>query len=670
VASATGIFDRHDGEPFFFQPCPAAQVLGLGNWEGELDNLVDFARQDTKTRGVQTFSLQSTRTEDRFTLRNIGAYILDPGLVNFSLGGTFGLSQEWLGLETGSAFRSGTLSGYDAFASILPDKPYSLNLFANRNQSLFSGGLPGRIDVLSESRGATLFARRLYIPSSLSFRQELQDAESRFAGIVARRREKRNIFTYQGERGWIDSEMGLRYEFVDNSDEVFTRLSYRSHDGGVNYSLDFGPELNWRWDSRLRFLTRSGVADLTTLSLDELLRIDHTERLWTDYRYFFIRTDTTGGSTNTHLASFGLNHRLYESLTTRLGLDNTFQTLPGGQKETIRSRLDFSYTKRLPGDGRLNAGLGGGLQYEDSQFRVTETFIPQETHTFSPPQPIILRNPFVILDSVVVTKVALGPPVVGCIPPPLPTPLVLGRDYTLRTVGDFTEILPIDCSGAIPGINPGDTIAVDYRFTVSPSLTFITIPWHFDLSADYRWIRPYFSHEQTNQSLVSGRDGRLLDDQRSDTVGTELRYDGQRLRASLLGEARWFTSKRVEYNNLRSNQFVGLSILPELTLSLSADESFFDFSNPKRETQTFTTRATLTYIPSPELFVDAFGALRWLEDTLLPRERATEVGLRARWFYRRVEISPSFEFFDRQRGNTDTKDFRATLRLTRRFSYP
>lgn len=638
-----------------------------------MENVVDFSRQDTKTAGSQSSKLQLVHTDDRLNLRNLGAFIFDPRLINFSLGGTFGLSREWQTTDDGKASRSGTLWGYEAFASILPEKSYSLNLFANRNQSFLSRELAGRSDLVSENRGATLFARRIYIPSTLSFRQELQDAESRTAGVVARRKEERNIFTYQGERGWIDSEMNLRYEFVDTSDEVQPNLSYQSHDGSLYYSLDFGPELNRRWDSRLRFLTRTGVADLMTLTLDELLRIDHSEWLRTDYRYFLIHAESRGGASTTHLGAFNLLHQLYQSLTSTVGADATVQTLPGGQKNSYRGRLGFAYTKRLPADGRLNSGLGGSLAYEDSRFPAGESFVFQETHAVSTPSalPIALDNRFVIEESVAVTKTAFGPLPSGCIAPSgPPTPLVLGRDYTLRTTGDTTEIVPIACAGTTPGINPGDTIAVDYRFKVSPSLTFTTATWHTNLSVDYRWIRPYFSHEQTDQSLISGRDGRFLDDQRSDTVGTELRYDGRRVRAGLRGEAGWFASRRLTYDSLRSNQFVVLSILPELTLNLNADQAFFDFSNPKRETQTFSVRAFLTYFLGASLFVEAFGARRWLRDTLLPREQATEAGLRARWFYRRIEVSPSFEFFERQRGNTDTNEYRAMLRVIRRFSYP
>ncbi|MFQ5852114.1 MAG: hypothetical protein ACE5JU_16205 [Candidatus Binatia bacterium] len=656
---------------FFFAAVSAAQPFRLGNLEGVYETVNQYTRQETQTGSGNRSRLQGVISESRLTLRNRGAYIFDPRLITFSLGGTFGLSQDWLRTDTSKKSSQGVLLGYDFFASLLPAKAFSLDLFANQDRSVQSGDLAGRIEIETENRGSTLFARRLYIPSKLTFRQEVQSQESRSGGVVTRRAERRNIVTYEGQRGWIDSEMGIRYEFIDSSDEVFPTLSFRSHEGSLYYSLDFGPGLNRRWDSRMRLFTRLGFTDLTTLNIDEALHIDHTERLKTDYRYTLLRVATTGGTTTTHTGAFDLRHRLYESLTTNLGLDANVQKFADGERDEYRTMLDLSYTKRLPRNGRLNIGLAGGFRYTDSRFRTTETFVPQETHAAAFPfaLPIEVNNPFVIVGSVVVTKIALGPLPVGCIPPPgPPTSLVLGQDYTLSTVDDITRIVPIPCAGAAPGINPGDTIAVDYRFGVSPSLTYATVPLRLNLSVDYRWIRPYFIHEQEDKTLLSGRDGQSLDDHKSDTIGTELRYESQRIQGSLVGEFQRFTSQRNAFNMVRSNQFLGYRILPQLTLTLSGDESLLSYSRPEdRERRTVGGRATLTYQLGATLFAQAFAGITAFTDTSQPNESVSEANLRIRWMYRRVEVLPSFRFFDRRRGDTDTKEFRATLRLIRRF---
>jgi len=76
---------------------------------------------------------------------------------------------------------------------------------------------------------------------------------------------------------------------------------------------------------------------------------------------------------------------------------------------------------------------------------------------------------------------------------------------------------------------------------------------------------------------------------------------------------------------------------------------------------------TLSYALGGTLFADAFAGERALMQTAQPNERITEAGLRVRWMYRNVEILPSIMFTDRQRGDTDSKDFHITLRMIRRF---
>lgn len=168
--------------------------------------MTDFAHQDIQTGGSQRTSFEIMRTQEQLTLWNAGAYVYDPRLVTLSLEGTFGLSQERFTTESGRVSREGTLWGYNVSASILSEQAISLNLFANRNQSFLSRELGGRSEVQTESRGATLFARRLYIPSTLTFRQELREEESRTGDIATRLKDRRNVLTYSGQRGWIDSD--------------------------------------------------------------------------------------------------------------------------------------------------------------------------------------------------------------------------------------------------------------------------------------------------------------------------------------------------------------------------------------------------------------------------------------------------------------------------------
>src|SRR3990172_3181132 len=348
-------------------PRALAQVFRPGTWGGSAGVFLDFARDDSSL-GETSSRTRTTLLEERLTLRNTEASVYDPRFLSLSLEGTTGSSQSWSKVGTDSSSSNNFLWGYDTSAQILRDKPYSLGLFANRTESVSARTLGGGSDNVIENRGASLFANGLFIPSTLSFRQE-RWSERPFTWGGAFHDERRNIASYLGQRGWIDKETELRYEFTDSSDRVFPRLSYRRHEAGFDYGQDFGSDLNWHWDSRARGSKQVGVVDLRRATLEEVLRVEHSESLQTQARYHLAHVEAAGGATTTHTGELSLRHRLYESLTTQLAADASAQKLEGGWIDVFGGRADATYTKRLPWRSRLNARLGGDFHYHDHPLR-------------------------------------------------------------------------------------------------------------------------------------------------------------------------------------------------------------------------------------------------------------------------------------------------------------
>ncbi len=656
---------------FFFVSSARGQEYRLGTWSGSLEGVVDFDREDRKSSSTKE-KTERMRTEERLRLGNSGIVIYDPRLMTLDLGGTFGLSQVRFESDRETTTSDGTLDGYDAFLTLFPEQATSLSLFSNRDNTFVPRELSGETKILTENNGGTLSLMRLYIPSRVSFRREDREEESRSGSFVSLREDRRDTFSYTGQRGWLNSDLDVRYEYVDLSDFVFPVLSFRSHDGQFSYGRDFGKDLDWHWDSFLRFFDRSGNSELTTWNLTELLRIEHSRELETRYQYIFNQTESSGERNTRHSGVFSLTHRLYENLTTTADLEGSHETLKAGERDYVDGGLDFAYTKRLPKGGRLNAGLGGNLRYNDDRFRSTETSVLQERYTAATPfaLPITLNNRFVNTSSVVVTKVAVGPLPAGCLPAPgPPTPLVEGQDYTLRTTGnDATEIVPIACLGTTPGINPGDTIAVDYRYRVSPSLTYLRKVWNARVSVDYGWIRPFFLHEQTDESVLSGRDGQFLEDEISDTLGVEFRYEGERIRGNIVTEVQRYKSDREAYDAFRASQSLGFIILPRLRLSMTASESYTEFSRSLREWQILLAgKASVIYTLNSDLLAEVFTRADYFDDSEDPIDRTIEAGTRVQWFFRQVEVNVSLGFINRRRGETDNKEYKALLRVIRRF---
>lgn len=657
-----------------------AIMFQLGSWDSAIEAQADLSHLESKTSDAARSTFDTARTQERFTLRNSGAYVLDPRVLHLSIAGTFGLSQEYYSSEGSSRSRDGTLEGYDLSATILSDKPVGLELFANRQEEFAPNVFTSQSKLLSEQRGATLWGRRLYIPSRVMFRQVHTAQTTRTGDSLSRFDVEENIVTYQGRRGWLDSEMDVNYEFTDSVDAFLPTSSYRQHDGGVTYSLDFGPELSRRWNSSLRYFKRTGAFDYATANADETLHIDHSDNLRSWYRYNFIRTTVGGGSTSTHLMDATAVHHLFRNLTTDVGVNGIVQQLEQGHRNTARGHINFAYQKRLPWDGWLRLGLGGAFDYQDEGFGNPESFIPREEHNAASPiaLPITLDNPFAISSNpakpITIEKTPRrGPLPPGCVPPP-PGPVNLqeGRDYTVRTIGAVTEIVPIPCSGAIPGINPGDTIAVSYFFAVPTSLTFTTGFWQASVSLDYGWIRPYYLHEQIDQHQIGGSDSQFLNNQQSDTAGIELRYDQPLWRVSTRAEARRYLSHRISYNNYRASQSAAVRLLRQLTMNLTGEEGQTDYTNPARHTRSFAGHGALSYMfarrtGDVRMSADVSAGVQVLQDSLVPTEQTTNALLAIRWFWRNLEVSPTLGYYDIERGSSSTTELRLMLHTVRRF---
>lgn len=646
------------------------KVLGLGIRTAAIEVALESARQRITSAEGQDSRFSTTQLQERLTLRNTGAYFYHPRLLTFSLGGDFGLSPDWSEWDSGRAVQRGTLWGYDVLAHLLPQAATSLDLFATRQHSFLSRELAAQSEWLNEHRGVTLSARRLPLPSTFTVQRELQQEESHTGDVAIQREDWRTTMTYEGQRGWLNRELDLRYELVDLSAEETPSLNYQSQEGVLHYGADLGPALNRHWESQLRYFSRAGNTGLTTLTVDETFHVDHRDNLWTDWHYLYDTNETSGQTSTAQTLGGSLHHTLYDSLTTTFGGDLLRQALSGGTQQTLRGQADLDYVKRLPWQGRVQAGMGWTMEYQRDRFDVTESFVPQEIHEVdaSVALPITARNASAMSSSVVVTKIALGPLPVGCITPSgPPIPLVLGRDYTLVPVNNFLQILPRACAGATPGINPGDTLAVDYQFSTSPSVDFTTTGWRGDLSLDYPWLRPYVSHEQTMQSLLSGVDDGRLEDRRSEAVGLELRSQTPRLHVNLIGELSRYDAERVAYDRVRNTQWLSWLLRPDVTLSLSAEQSFFDFLEPAHQTTHFLEQATLTYAPWPTFLVDLSASRRAVTDTLLPSERNLEFGFDLRWFIRKLEIAPLLRWFSWQRGGSRAREYRVFLRAVRRF---
>ncbi len=640
----------------------AAQTVGAGAWSTEAEVGIEWSDQETRT-GEGTIDLTRTRFEERLRVRNTGFFLVDRKLVTGSAEGRFGLFQEADLAEGERRSRDGTLLGYSFDAALLPMKPYTMSLFANRDETVISREFGGRSEVTSESQGLTFRLREgnalgevfPYFSGLLGVRRQRVREETSILGQQLSRDEAQTVVTAEANKGFSRADLGLRYELVDVDERSAGGHDFQTHQGSLTFSIDLGPRRTYRWDTRATYLDRGGMIPSRFFVVDETLRIDHAADLLSEYRYLFQRTETAASDSTTHSASALLRHDLYRSLTTRLTGGGSMQDFTTGEREGYFADLDLAYRRNLPSGTRIFGGAGVRYSLDDNRFDLPLVTAVNEPHVTPTPlgfgAGFLLDNPLVVPSTIVVVT-ANGQATAA------------GVDYDIVPEGDRIRIVPIPTSLVI---QPGQTLLVTYSFEVAPDFRSGTTIWSLNAGVDYGVFAIQASHRQSDEDLLGGEDGKFLDDRTEDSVRADARGEWGRVSGSGSAEYRVEDGAELEYQRWQFTEFFTYRAMLDLMLSLGAQQELTDYRKPDRWSESYNVRGTADWFPLAGLTLTGFGTVRVLDDSGLPTEMTREAGVRGRWTIGRLDVTPVLTFIDRRRGDTETTEVRAEVRLVRRF---
>jgi len=647
-----------------------AQELGglrLGAWGGEIEMGYASEHQQTRSDGSLVNDFTHRRLRERLGVRNQGFSVLDPRLITGNLGLTLDLYQDHDRSDGTDVSRRGKLIGYAFDSTFLAEKPYNATLYAGRNQNTLTQPFGGRTEIDYENRGAVLRLREdsslrewgiPYFSSSVrAYREHTKQSTTGF-GQTFERDELRNVMSFDAHKGFETSDLDLRYELNDLDNLASPPDSFQTRTGTLNYSLDFGPGLNRRWDSRLSHSTRTGLSPTTFFNADEQIRIDHYENLSTDYRYLLTRIETSTGTTDTQNGIFHVQHRLYRNLTTNALVSAMRQELPTGTRGSEAAQLDFGYRRNLPWDGQVFARAGGRKQFDESNLSASQINVVDEPH--NAPAPLgggagfLLDQSFVVPSTIVVVDTRGGARL----------PTSPGVDYDIVPEGNLIRIVPLLSSLVIQA---GDPLVVSYTYEVDPSVKYATDSYWLSAGVDLRWIAFSLGHEQSGQTLLSGADSQFLEDRRKDTAQLESRAAWATLQGRASAAVTRYDSTHLAYTQQRFNQRFSFRPEPRLVLTLDAEESFTDYTLPERQSLAHSLVLTLDWLAPGGWSTTTLVGRRVYKDSLVPTETINEASFRARLVYGKLEIVSVLALNDRTRGTFQTMDRRWDLKFIRRF---
>lgn len=568
----------------------------LGGWSGSL--ALDYMNGKQSTSSASGGESESSNSGMRETLKieNSGFYIISPKLCRGNLELDLQLNQDRSHSSGSNTATQGTVIGYGVDATFLAEKPYTASVFANRTQIHALQPFGGLMVGVNENRGALFHLRQdsilsewgyPWVEANLGIHQDHNQITTTSFGHSQSTDEQSLTLDFNAIKGFETADLGFNYRFNDQSNENFSQGNFQSQAAGLLYSLDFGPTLNRRFDTTLTFVTRNGSAPSQTITNREHLHIDHFRNLNTDYQYGFTRLTYNGIGTTQQNGAFSVAHQLYKNLNTTAGLNASYGTRPGGTTSALGGHLGEGYHHSLPGQGDLSANWSGSYQVNSNNLSAASISVFDEAHTappFGAGAGFLLDNNFAVTGSVVVTNVRGG----GRIP------ATAGIDYDFTIENNQIKIIPR--AGSLL-ISPGDPLLVSYTYKVDANLKYATKSTGFGMGVNYRWISAAFSHQQSEQTPLSGSASLFLQSTRQDSVQVNLQGTVLAMPATANMDLVNFKSTTAAYEQGKIGSTLIWGIRPNMRMSFVVNASETRYTVPAQRTNsTRAARSSLDWL--------------------------------------------------------------------------
>jgi hypothetical protein len=309
------------------------------------------------------------------------------------------------------------------------------------------------------------------------------------------------------------------------------------------------------------------------------LRIDHTERLTSQYTINYARNTAGGALTDNLNANADLRHRLFESLTSDLLVEGYRYSASNGPDEQNSWQFGggpgANYVKKLSSSSTLTAYESVVVLHTDVESTGGVIPVIDEAHSFSggsgaPPGTFILRQPNVLTSTIVITDTSHMPP----------GGYIRGLDYEVIANGQLTTIQ------RITGSRMPDAVLVSYNFSASPSGAYDTLNNACGLRLDF-FDHHWSVYTRFNVNRNYGGENLLLQDLNDWVSGTEANW--RFIRAGV--EYEMYDSSLSPFNAVRLFQTFTFHPEDESTLSLNFTETFTDYLQANRSDQNYTAIA-------------------------------------------------------------------------------
>lgn len=412
---------------------------------------------------------------------------------------TLRLSPEWrqsmekpsTGAETS---RDLFMLGYGLNLTLLPYKPYTVDLYARKQSTVQTTSLAPVTEAESEAYGASLKLKYKVLPTIVSYDHSTTEQTGFYESHEVRDDLRMNM---RHDRESNDTRLDLAYLTRDRTTSG-TTIYTESMNASVMNNYRITPDNRVLLSSLLSYRqSESGALSNRGLLLSETLNWRHTKRFSTNYSLQYSKDDNDGVKIDRTFLSAGLSHFLYENLTTSASLSGSSSSQGDSN---YGGNLNLSYQRRIPG-GTVFASIG-----QDYRINKPGQGLIRTTETLSgllPGQTAILANQFVVVGSISVVD-------------DLGSPMVQGTDYAVTVIGASVQI---------QNLRPVTTtfvVTYDYQSPTFDSSTYGQ-SYGIGLQLWNAW-RINYRYSHSEQSYLAGIPPAVLAEDRRHTLDSDLRW--------------------------------------------------------------------------------------------------------------------------------------------------
>ena len=490
-------------------------ILSMGLWNisslsGELKLGGLYGQGYSNTYGIKNTETISNYYGGLFVKTQ--SFIWNPNFLLIDIdGGYYPESRQDLYVIYQNQFDMINTSRLHMSATVFPKRPVTLNGYLNYDNSYDNRENLTDLRTNSKNYGGTFSVTNKYLPFSIAYNQSYWDTKEIQTG---------RSFKYNQES--IDGRASKSFGINDKNDFIYSHRDYLRQEYDIspirnvsdNIQLMDGIFLdsarNSHFNSNIAATNQTGNDSFKLFRASENLFYKLPHNLYWNNTYGYYYFEQNQQDLGLHSFSSNLGHQLFQSLHTDLlyEYNNALQT--SYHEINNKGGINFLYTKKIPANGLLTLGYSYSRMHENRTSQDVLLQIQNEAYTFAGSKVVMLKNPYVDSNSIIVKDV---------------TGTIIyqnGFDYRLLKWGNFIEIQRVP-GGQIPD---NSTVYLYYSATQPGSYQYDVNLNNIsaNVSLFNHFVSIYFREMKTDYTNIKNADNLILNYLTENLYGIRFEY--------------------------------------------------------------------------------------------------------------------------------------------------